>query len=142
MEQDVLIDAVALFRRFARRTALADVSFRASRGESVAVLGPNGSDKSTLLRLLAGVLAPTSGALRVAGHDPEDGRPAMRRRIGWLPENPFLPPRNARPRIPQVPRRPEGSLRPPPLPPLPLLTAASPAPRLAKASSTAVIKSP
>jgi len=91
MDSDVLIDAVALSRRFARRTALADVSFRASRGESVAVLGPNGSGKSTLLRLLAGVLAPTSGALRVAGHDPEDGRPAMRRRIGWLPENPSFP---------------------------------------------------
>lgn len=92
MDSDTLIDALALSRRFARRTALADVSFRASRGESIVLLGPNGAGKSTLLRLLAGVLAPTSGSLRVAGLDPEDGRPRMRRRIGWLPETPSLPP--------------------------------------------------
>ena len=91
MDSDVLIDAVALSRRFSRRTALADVSFQAARGESIALLGPNGSGKSTLLRILAGVLAPSSGSVRVAGFDPEDGRPAMRRRIGWLPENPSFP---------------------------------------------------
>jgi putative ABC transport system ATP-binding protein len=61
---------------------LADVSFDIGRGETVAVVGASGAGKSTLLALLAGLDAPTSGKVRLAGHEltalDEDGRAAVR----------------------------------------------------------------
>jgi putative ABC transport system ATP-binding protein len=61
---------------------LADVSFAIGRGETVAVVGASGAGKSTLLALLAGLDAPTSGKVRLAGHEltalDEDGRAAVR----------------------------------------------------------------
>ena len=54
-------------RRFNELYALRDVTFSVSRGESVALIGANGSGKSTMLKLVAGVLRPTSGSVRVQG---------------------------------------------------------------------------
>ena len=51
-------------RRFNELYALRDVTFSVSRGESVALIGANGSGKSTMLKLVAGVLRPTSGSVR------------------------------------------------------------------------------
>lgn len=64
-------------------------------GGATAVLGPNGSGKSTLLRLAATVTTPSSGALRIAGHDPGDpvARTAIRRRLGYVAQHDGLPPR-------------------------------------------------
>ncbi len=54
--------------------ALTEVSFRADRGEFVALVGPSGCGKSTLLRVVAGLIAPTSGRLTVAGQTPRIAR--------------------------------------------------------------------
>jgi zinc/manganese transport system ATP-binding protein len=59
-----------------------DASFTINPGEFVAVLGPNGGGKSTLFRLLLGLLAPASGNLRVLGRHPHRGNPA----IGYVPQ--------------------------------------------------------
>lgn len=56
--------------RYDGRPAIEDVSFRLSGGERLAVVGPNGAGKSTLLKAIAGVLPPTSGQVRIKGHDP------------------------------------------------------------------------
>jgi ABC-2 type transport system ATP-binding protein len=61
-------------KRYGERLALSEVSFEATGGERVAVIGPNGAGKTTLLQILAGSLAPTSGAV-----DAPDG-------IGWVPQ--------------------------------------------------------
>ncbi|GGK83464.1 hypothetical protein Ppa06_42620 [Planomonospora parontospora subsp. parontospora] len=71
-------------RGSARRTvhAVRDLSFTVGAGEFVGYLGPNGAGKSTTIKMLTGVLAPTSGRLRVAGLDPTRRRTALARRIG------------------------------------------------------------
>lgn len=52
--------------------ALQTVSFRAERGEQMAIIGPNGAGKSTLFKLIAGMLKPTSGTIKMFGHDPDE----------------------------------------------------------------------
>lgn len=70
------------------RPALAGVSFEAHAGEYVGVVGPNGGGKSTLLRLLNGLLRVDSGDVRVAGLDPADEPFEVRKRVGMLFQNP------------------------------------------------------
>ncbi|MFF5262312.1 ATP-binding cassette domain-containing protein [Actinomadura viridis] len=71
------------FRR-ARTTvrAVHDVSFTVGRGEFVGYLGPNGAGKSTTIKMLTGILTPSSGRVRVCGLDPSRQRTALARRIG------------------------------------------------------------
>lgn len=92
LDSEPLIEVDSLARRFSRREVLSHLTFRIRRGESVALLGANGSGKTTLLRILAGALAPSDGVVRVAGHDADLDSLAIRRRIGYLPERPGLPP--------------------------------------------------
>ncbi|MER5650809.1 ATP-binding cassette domain-containing protein [Streptosporangium sp. NPDC002524] len=71
-------------RRRTRKTvhAVRDLSFTVEAGEFVGYLGPNGAGKSTTIKMLTGILAPTSGSVRVAGLDPARRRTALARRIG------------------------------------------------------------
>jgi ABC-2 type transport system ATP-binding protein len=86
-----VISAAALTRRFGPRIAVRDVSFEVGRGEIVALLGPNGAGKTTTLRMLAGLIAPTSGSVTIDGlsFSPSTAK-ALRRRIGFLTESPGL----------------------------------------------------
>ncbi len=81
------IEARGLTRKFGDLVAVDDVSFAIPRGEIFAFLGPNGAGKTTTLRMLTGLLPPTSGRAIVAGYDM--GRQAVRARrgIGVVPEN-------------------------------------------------------
>ncbi|KAA3642952.1 MAG: metal ABC transporter ATP-binding protein [Chloroflexi bacterium] len=64
------LEAIQLTRRYEGDYALEDVSFQVDRGERVAVVGPNGAGKSTLFQIVAGVLASSSGEVKVFGHKP------------------------------------------------------------------------
>lgn len=86
-ETDILIEADQVRRHFPGGDALSSVSFQVRRGEIMALLGPNGSGKTTTLRILAGFLAPTSGCVRVGGYDLVSQSLEARRRIGYLPES-------------------------------------------------------
>jgi ABC-2 type transport system ATP-binding protein len=66
--------------------ALNGVTFRLEEG-AVGLLGPNGAGKSTLLRILLGFLTPQSGEGRVLGHDIRRDQPAIRRSVGYMPED-------------------------------------------------------
>jgi energy-coupling factor transport system ATP-binding protein len=71
-----------------QREALAGVTFELRAGEYVGVVGPNGGGKSTLVRLLNGLLKADSGSVRVGGLDPATEPFAVRRRVGMLFQNP------------------------------------------------------
>jgi ABC-2 type transport system ATP-binding protein len=76
-----------LVKRYGRSEALRGIELDIDTGV-VGLLGPNGAGKTTLLRILATSLSPTSGTVRVLGHDPSDsgGRLAIRRRLGYVPQ--------------------------------------------------------
>jgi len=69
---------------------LRDISVTIRRGESIGVVGPTGSGKSTLIDVLFGLLQPTSGRVTVDGADIRGARGAWQRRIGYVPQAPFL----------------------------------------------------
>ena len=74
----------ASLRRFGKLTAVDDVSFEVQRGEIFGLLGPNGRGKSTIIRMLCGVLEPTGGAATVLGFDVAADAEAIKRRIGYM----------------------------------------------------------
>src|SRR5262245_31742396 len=78
------VEASGLCRRYGRRWALIDVSFRVAPGRALMVAGRNGSGKSTLLRLLATAIRPDRGTARVAGHDVVEARDDVRRHTAML----------------------------------------------------------
>ena len=80
-----------LVRRFHDLVAVDDVSLTVREGEVYGFLGPNGAGKSTTIRILTGFLPATSGSASVAGHDVSTDSLAVRRSIGYLPENVPLP---------------------------------------------------
>jgi len=77
-------------RRYGERAALRDVSLELAAGQTLVVFGPNGAGKTTLLRMLATLLRPHAGEVRVLGCAlPDDGY-AVRGRIGFLGHDPLL----------------------------------------------------
>src|SRR5690606_13140516 len=84
------LEATGLTRRFGEVTALEDVSFSIPAGQVVGLLGHNGAGKTTTIRLLNGLLSPSSGSARTLGRDPWNEGPAVRARSGVLTETPSL----------------------------------------------------
>src|ERR1700682_1075903 len=71
-------------------TAVDDLSFEVGSGEIVGLIGPNGAGKTTTLRSLAGILRPTSGRVRIDGHDIIDDPLDAKRGLVFLPDEPHL----------------------------------------------------
>src|SRR5437764_10767091 len=78
------IEARDLTRRFGSFTAVDRVTFDVRAGEVFGFLGANGAGKTTALRMLTGLLAPTSGQATVAGHDIEREPEQVKRHIGYM----------------------------------------------------------
>jgi ABC-2 type transport system ATP-binding protein len=85
-----MIEVRELTKRYGDRVAVDNVSFTADRGQILGFLGPNGAGKTTTMRVLTGFLPPSSGSARVAGFDVLTQSDEVRRRVGYLPENPPL----------------------------------------------------
>src|SRR5579862_7607938 len=71
-------------------TAVEDLSFEVGSGEIVGLIGPNGAGKTTTLRALAGILRPTSGRLRIDGHDIVLTPIEAKRCLAFMPDEPRL----------------------------------------------------
>jgi ABC-2 type transport system ATP-binding protein len=78
------IEAVGLSRRFGGFTAVDGVTFDVARGEIFGYLGANGAGKSTTIRMLIGLLAPSAGEARVAGHDVARDPESVKSSIGYM----------------------------------------------------------
>ncbi len=70
--------------------AVRDLDLEIRPGEVFGLLGPNGAGKTTTMRMLVGLLFPTRGTIRVAGHDLAEDPRAAKRRIGFVPDRPYL----------------------------------------------------
>lgn len=87
-DPDILVSVEGLYRWYGDHCAVRDLSLELRRGQVLGLLGPNGAGKSSTMSVLSGNLAPTSGRVRIAGHDILDEPNAAKRLIGYLPEIP------------------------------------------------------
>ena len=85
-----MLEVKNLTKRYGDFVAVRDISFTAAQGQILGFLGPNGAGKTTTMRILTGFLPATSGTAKVAGFDVFTESAEVRRRIGYLPENPPL----------------------------------------------------
>ncbi len=90
VESLVLVDGVT--KRYGKTLAVADLSFGVAKGEVLGFLGPNGAGKTTTMRVITGFMPPSEGRVLVGGQDIAEAPLEVRRRIGYLPENPPLYP--------------------------------------------------
>src|SRR6266849_3039919 len=85
-----MIELINLVKKFGDLVAVNNVSLTIPRGEFFAMLGPNAAGKTTTLKILAGLMKPTSGGARVCGFDMQAQPLEARRRIAYIPDFPFL----------------------------------------------------
>lgn len=77
-------------KRYGDFTAVSGLSLSVQPGEVFGLLGPNGAGKTTSLRMMAGILAPTSGRILVGGHDILHDSTAAKQQLGFIPDRPFV----------------------------------------------------
>jgi ABC-2 type transport system ATP-binding protein len=85
-----MIELVHVLKKFGDLTAVRDVTLTIPRGEFFAMLGPNAAGKTTTLKILAGLIRPTSGCARICGFDVQTQALEARRRVAYVPDFPFL----------------------------------------------------
>jgi ABC-2 type transport system ATP-binding protein len=85
-----MIDVQQITKLYGQFLAVSNISFKAEAGDIVGFLGPNGAGKTTTIRMLSTFLPPTSGTAKIAGFDIIEQADEVRKRIGYLPENPPL----------------------------------------------------
>lgn len=85
-----MIEVHHLVKRFGLKTVLRDLEFQAAPGEFVALLGPNGSGKTTFLRILSSLLRPTFGEVKVSGYRLPGEAAAIRSCLGVVSHQPLL----------------------------------------------------
>jgi ABC-2 type transport system ATP-binding protein len=85
-----MIELRHLVKRFGDLVAVEDLSLVVPRGEFFAILGPNAAGKTTTIRILAGLVKPSSGTATVAGYDVQRDPIEARRRLAFVPDFPFL----------------------------------------------------
>ncbi|MBI3127889.1 MAG: ABC transporter ATP-binding protein [Candidatus Tectomicrobia bacterium] len=93
MSAPLALEVTDLHRSFGDRAALAGVSFQVGRGETFALLGPNGGGKTTLFRILATLLRPDGGSARVFGVPLAESPAQARRRLGVVFQQPGIDPK-------------------------------------------------
>lgn len=85
-----MIELIHITKRFGELVAVDDVTLTVPKGEFFAVLGPNAAGKTTTIKMLTGLIKPTSGMARVAGFDVQKQPLEARRHMAYVPDFPFL----------------------------------------------------
>jgi ABC-2 type transport system ATP-binding protein len=85
-----VIEVSGLTRRYGDFTAVDDISFSVEPGEVVGLVGPNGAGKTTTLRCLVGIIRPTAGSIRIAGHDLLEDAISAKAALAFVPDEPHL----------------------------------------------------
>ncbi len=83
-----MIEVENLTKRYGPTLAVSNISFNVQEGEILGFLGPNGAGKTTTMRIITGFLSASSGRVRVSGFDVAEQPLEVKKRIGYLPENP------------------------------------------------------
>ena len=81
---ETMIEVEGLTKRFGTFTAVDHVSFTVGKGSIFGFLGPNGSGKTTVIRMLCGILQPTEGTARIGGHDVVRDLEPIKEMIGYM----------------------------------------------------------
>jgi ABC-2 type transport system ATP-binding protein len=87
-----VIETFGLGKVYGEKRAVDNLSLRVEPGEVMGFLGPNGSGKTTTIRLLMGLLRPSEGRASIRGRDCHTDAVALKREVGYLPDEPFLYP--------------------------------------------------
>lgn len=87
-----MIKVKELSKRYGDRWAIQGLNFTIDKGDVVGLLGPNGAGKSTTMKILTGYMSPTSGEAEICGYNVFESPAEVKKRIGYLPENPPLYP--------------------------------------------------
>ena len=90
IEIKTLIETRNLVKRYGEKTAVDDVSFSVQSGEIFGFLGPNGAGKTTTIKMIVGLLQPTSGTVKVAGYDVQQEPIKAKAANGYVPDEPNL----------------------------------------------------
>ncbi|HEY7479145.1 MAG TPA: ABC transporter ATP-binding protein [Gemmatimonadales bacterium] len=85
-----MIRLTDLTKKYGKFTAVDGISLEVPRGELFGLLGPNGAGKTTTMRMIAGILQPTSGSIQVAGVDMLSRPLEAKSRLGFIPDRPFV----------------------------------------------------
>jgi ABC-2 type transport system ATP-binding protein len=85
-----MIEIDNVTRRYGTKLAVNGLSLRIPRGELFAFLGPNGAGKTTTIKMMVGLLRPSSGTIRLCGHDVTQRQTAANRLLGYVPDVPYL----------------------------------------------------
>ncbi len=85
-----MIDLRSVTKRYGTKTAVENLNLQVERGELFAFLGPNGAGKTTTIKLMCGLLFPTSGSVRVGGFDLRSEGDKARQLLSYVPDQPFL----------------------------------------------------
>jgi ABC-2 type transport system ATP-binding protein len=83
---DAVVSCRGLTKRYGSLFAVRDVDLDVPRGATYGLIGPNGAGKTTTMSVIASLLRPTAGTVRVAGADPQQDPAAVRRRLGYMPD--------------------------------------------------------
>ncbi len=85
-----MIEVEGLTKLFGDRVAVRELTFSVQPGEVLGLVGPNGAGKTTTLRSVAGIIAPSAGRIRIAGHDLRTEPIAAKGRLAFIPDEPHL----------------------------------------------------
>jgi ABC-2 type transport system ATP-binding protein len=85
-----MIELSSLTKKYGNFTAVDAIDLSVAKGELLGLLGPNGAGKTTTLRMIAGILRPTAGRVKIAGIDIWEDPVAAKMKLGYIPDRPFI----------------------------------------------------